>query len=68
MTLKLKGGGMIKNQLTRVKDTVGIVNQLIYLTVEDEFHFLMECPLCNSESTVLLNKVYEMFRCMEKLS
>ena len=39
-----------------------------YLTVEDEFHFLMECPLYNSGRTVLLNKIYEMFPCIEKLS
>ena len=36
--------------------------------MEDEFHFLMECPLYNSERTVLLNKIYEMFPCYEKLS
>ena len=39
-----------------------------YLTVEDEFHFPMKCPLYNHERTVLLNKIYEMFPCIEKLS
>ena len=28
----------------------------------------MECPLYNSERTVLLNKIYEMFPCIKKVS
>ena len=39
-----------------------------YLTVGDEFHFLMECPLYNYERTVSLNKIFEMFPCIEKLN
>ena len=49
MTLKLKGEGMIKKSIKPHERYCRFCKLTNYLTVEDEFHFLMECSLYNSE-------------------